>query len=515
MKSIYRLATTGLVCLLVFCRVSIVFAVTNPVTGTASVSATVPDLSFNPPTLLTPAVNATLNTVRPSFSWLRPSPTPASPLSYYDFYLDGAVFAASVSDSLVSQSYYFYTASASGGIFNISLKTNLSQGYHTWQVIAFTENGISSASETRTFYIDSYPPFISVTKIDKHTLDWSTADPISIPPLENRYLFVSTPDPIIGGKVEASSNIQIILMCPQNIPTCQTQIFTGNISSGLWETHFFGLLPGHTYPVAISATDAAGNTTVFPEFYLTFGTTLFPTASPSASVTPSLILPSISLTPPTNLLNIITPGPYIPRTPPSPTPPPPALPKGPLITLDRFYLFLLILMIFGLPLHLLMTTIGARTPVRFVCKFLLILAFPFLRRKMYQTVPFCFIDIFISDKLDHPWQSVVSDINGNYRLRSPIPEKILIEISAVGRSWKDALVKGSIIPVTCLVPLLTSPQDSRTRLLKGVYDNRVIPIIIALLTSTTAFIIKPSYFILIYLYFTLQYLFSEYIYPKI
>jgi len=172
-------------------------------------------------------------------------------------------------------------------------------------------------------------------------------------------------------------------------------------------------------------------------------------------------------------------------------------------------------MVFGLPLHLLMTALGAGTPVRFACKFLLILAFPFLRKKMYQTVPFCFINIYISDKLDHPWQTVVSDINGNYRLRSPIPEKILIEISAVGRSWKDSLVKGSIIPLSCLVPLLTNPQDSRTRLLKRVYDNRVIPIIIALLTSTTAFFLKPSYFVLVYLYLTLQYLFSEYLYPKI
>jgi hypothetical protein len=48
----------------------------------------------------------------------------------------------------------------------------------------------------------------------------------------------------------------------------------------------------------------------------------------------------------------------------------------------------LILMVFGLPLHLLMTALGAGTPVRFACKFLLILAFPFLRKKCIK--PFLF-----------------------------------------------------------------------------------------------------------------------------
>ncbi|KKT99427.1 MAG: hypothetical protein UX01_C0010G0059, partial [Candidatus Collierbacteria bacterium GW2011_GWB2_45_17] len=38
---------------------------------------------------------------------------------------------------------------------------------------------------------------------------------------------------------------------------------------------------------------------------------------------------------------------------------------------------------------------------------------------------------------------------------------------------------------------------------------------IACLTSLTAFAIKPSYPILIYAYLSLQYLFSEYLYPKI
>jgi len=524
-KLIIRLGTTGLIYLFLFWRATSVLASTVPV------SASVPDLSFNPPTLIAPIADATVNTARPSFSWSRPSPVPSSPLSYYDFYLDDTVFAASVSDSLVTQDYYFYTASASAGTFNILLKTDLAQGYHTWKVIAYTENGISSASETRLFYLDSITPFISVTKVDNQTLSWNTSVPTSIPSIENRYLTISTSDPIIGGGIETYSNIQIVLVCPAGLSGCSNQIFTGNISTGLWNSHFYGLQRGRTYTVTISATDAAGNTNLFPDFFITFGTPIptitptsritptsivTPTASVSAPITPSIFppLPSISIAPPINELNIITPASYVPATPPAPTPPP-VKKETAFKPLYLFYLFLLILMVFGLPLHLLMASIGTATPLRFTLKFLTILAFPFFRKKSYQTIPFSSIDIFIPDKLDHAWQSTIADIKGFYSLRSPIPDKIFIEMSAVGRSWKNNLFRGSLIPLCCLCPLLTSHQDGHTRLRKTLYDNRIIPLIIALITSTTAFVITPSYFIFIYLYFSLQYLFSEYIYPKI
>jgi len=480
-----------------------VSAVTNPQSFTTSVSATIPDLSFEPPTLLTPAINAALNTTRPVFSWSRPSPLPAlSPLSYYNFFLDGAVFAASISDSLTTQDYYFYTASASAGIFNLLLKTDLAQGYHTWSVIAFTENGISSASETRNFYIDSIPPFISVTKIDRQSLSWNTATPGSIPPVENRYLTVTTKDPIIKGDVESFSNFQIILICPQNIPKCEIQVFTGNISSGHWETHFSDLLPNQIYTIKISATDPSGNSTIFPDFFITYPVSLL------------LALPSIPISPPIELLNVITPTSYVPATPPAPM-----LPPAKKVTTIRpmypFYLLLLILIVFGLPLHLLMASIGTATPLRFALKFIVILAFPFLRRKTYQTIPFSFINVFIPDKLDHPWQSTVSDVQGFYDLRSPIPDNIFIEMSAVGRPWKNNLLRGSLMAYSCLCPRPTTPQNNRTRLRKRIYTARIIPLVIALTTSTTAIIITPSYSIFIYAYFSLQYLFSEYLYPKI
>lgn len=506
------------------------------------VSATVADQAFNPPTLISPQVSEIINTSRPTFSWSRPSPLPASPLHHYDLYID-SVFFANISDSLVSQDYYFYTATASGGIFYVTLKTDLSQGYHTWSVTAYNDAGTSSAASARSFYIDSISPFISVTKVDTQTLSWNTSNPSSLPSYLDSFITVTTLNPVLTGGIETSSNIQIILVCPQNIPTCVNQSFVGNSPSGTWSTQFFALIPNQTYTVKITATDAASNTTAFPDFYITYGvSTTTPTLTPSVSPTltasptplpsisptvtpevspsaspssfPSLPLPSGTVTPPPNLLNIITPTLFIPGPPAAPTLPPQKTTSAPKIPKDLVYYFMIILMIFGLPLHLLMSTIGISAPIQFIFKYLLILAYPFLRKRKYQTVPFCFIEIFKSDKLDRPWQSTVSDAKGFYNLKSPIPDDLFISLSAFGRTWKENLFKGAIIPITCLYPLPVKPLNDRMKLQKAIYDIRIIPLVLALLTSTGAFIIQPSYYVLGYFYLSAQYFFSEYLYPK-
>ncbi len=516
----------------------------SPAIAQVPVSATVEGQSVDPVLLISPAAGATINNTRPTFSWTRPTSLPTSPLNHYDLWIDGAIFAASVSDSLTYQDYYFYTATASGGTFYVTLKTDLAQGYHTWKVDDYTDVGTSASSETRTFYLDSISPYISVTKVDQQTFSWDTSVPF-LPDSITQFIYITNPNPSLSGGVETSSNIQIVLVCPQNIPTCSNQIYSTNSPSGTWQTQFLGLQANSTYTVKITATDAASNITTFPDFYLTYGVAsvtitptatisltstpyptltplpaLTPTATPSATLTatpsgfPTLPL-SGTVTAPPNLLNLITPGDYIPGPPPAPTPPPVRATAAPRITQDVFFNFLIILMLFGLPLHLLMTVIGTSTPVQFIPKFLWILAYPFFRKRKYQTVPFCFIDFFISDKLDHPWQSVVSDIKGFYNLKSPIPSELFISLKAFRRTWDDNLFRGSIIPITCLSPLVLRDQDDRKKLQKTIYDVRIIPLIIAIITSTSALIISPSYFVLTYLYLSLQYLFSEYVYLKI
>jgi len=289
-----------------------VFAVTNPQTSTSSVSATVQDQSFTAPVLLLPAHNDRLKTARPTFSWLRPSPLPITPLNHYDFYLDGAVFASGLADSLISVDFYFYSATASAGTFYVTPKTDLAQGYHTWKVIAYNNVDISATSSTRTFYLDSLPPFISVTNVDQTPLTWTTADPTTIPSVENRYLTVTTANPKVKGAVEASANFKIILVCPTNILTvCTNQEYSANLPAGLWEFTFSDLASGYTYTAKASATDAAGNSTrqETPPFS---PTSLLPTAPPQPPpLSPLFLLEALSphpriCWPPSPLLLLLT-----------------------------------------------------------------------------------------------------------------------------------------------------------------------------------------------------------------
>lgn len=499
-----------------------VFAFDPNATGSAIVSATILSTDFGPPILISPSDNSATSNSREQLVWRRPNVLPNNPLHHYDLFLDGQLFAASVSDSITSQSYYFYNIRRDGDYFYLELNTDLAQGYHTWSVTAYDSYGIHESSETRTFYVDSITPFIKLEKVNRQVLNWDTQVPSSIPGINQRDLSTNTANPLLSGKVEPYANMQIALLCPQNIQTCNNQSWQGNYSTGEWQHRFYGLIRGLVYTVHITAIDAAGNSIIFPEFYLAFGivppfATITPTASLTPTLTPTLsptvevsLTPSITQTPTIE----ITPSPYIREILVSPTPPVNATlvtPRAP-ITASVWFM---VLLVFGLPLHLVMTIYGAKIRVLLIPKFLLILLFPYLGNKEYQTVPFTTVDLFDPEKLDRSWQTKISDINGFYHLSSPLIEKIFVKISATGRIWKNIIIDGKILPITCLLPLLEDSRMSSDRLQKLSMRLRLLPLIIASLTSLIALITLPDYFFVIYLTLSVLFAFSEYLYPKL
>lgn len=498
--------------ILLLVSVKSAFAIDPNITGSAAVTAEIISQIFNPPTLISPGDNSTTNNTREALVWKRPSPLPATPLHHYDVYLDGQVFAASVSDSITSQVYYYYTIRRNNDIFYLETNFDFAQGYHTWKVVAYTNAGTSASSETRTFYVDSIDPFITLKKVDHQTLNWSTTDPSTIPDINQRDLTVTTANPLLTGSVEPYSNMQFILMCPQNILNCTNQIYQGNYPTGNWQHRFYGLIRGLVYTVYLSATDAGGNSTIFPEFYLAYGIvsptpvaiiTPVPTTSVSPEVTP-IITPEVE----------IMPTPFIPVPPISPTPPlnPTLVPKPPLITSNIWFMLLLVI---GLPLHLLMTVYGAKIRLALIFRFIFVLFFPFFGKKEYQTVPFATLDMYDPEKMDSSWQTKISDIKGFYHLTSPLLPKIFVKITATNRYWKNIIVNGSLLPLTCLFPL---PEDSKihpNRLRKLSLNLRSLPLVVACTTSAIAFITQQSYFFFIYLYLSVQLTYSEYLYPKL
>ncbi len=217
---------------------------------------------------------------------------------------------------------------------------------------------------------------------------------------------------------------------------------------------------------------------------------------------------AVTATPPPGFGGILTPTVFIPSL-PIPRIPLPRIP----ITFD-FGFFLRLILIFGLLLHLAMATYGLATPYRFIPRLLLILAVPFLRKQKYQTVPFAFIEFYIPEKLGHAWQTVVSDIRGFYTLKSPLPTNLFVELSAFGRKWNGSLFKGSTIPTVCLFPIPVELNE-RKRFQKFIFDTRIFPLIVAVLTSLAALFIQPAYDILVYCFLSFLYFFSEYLYPRL
>lgn len=495
-------------------------------TESAIVTATVPEQAFNPPHLISPGNNQITKDPNVTFVWLRPSPLPSSPLDHYDLYVDGEVFAQNISDSLTTSDYYFYYIHRDGNQFNLSLKGNLDEGYHTWKVIAYNNAGLSSESETWTFYIDSIPPHIELISADKNTLHWNTANPDTIPSVDQRYIYV-TQNPLLTGKVEPYANLQFTLICPYGIPNCTSTTETFNYPSGNWQHRFYNLIPNQTYTVHLTSIDSAGNTIYFPQFYLIYfsgslGSLITPIPTPptpTSIITPPPSIPSVTPQPTEIVIpkmphEIVIPSEFLPIPPRIPTPPPVIQKQAEEVKPFNFLPLILFLLVFGLPLHLAMSQFGTNTNIKYTFRFLFTLLFPFIGKKKYTTHPFTTIIFYDPQKTDKQWQTIITDINGHYSLKNEKPENFFIKCFSFNRIFKPVIIPSSLHEVICLYSLLEDRENSLKSLQRSSFTTRSIPLILAILTSSIALYFLPSYFLVIYLYLSLQAAFSEYFYPK-
>ncbi len=530
----------------------------NPTSSNSKVSASVASTNFYPPSLVAPPNNFATNSGLIKFIWLRPTPNPLN-LHHYDLYIDNVVFAASISDSIVFQDYYFYTASSSGNYFYVTLKQSPSEGYHTWKVAVYDNVGQNATTGNWNFYIDTISPFISLTKVNQTEYNWDTTNPTTIPDEPNRYLFVDTENALIGGKVEANSNLQVSLICPTNAPSeCVTQSWITNSTDGNWEKQFMNLIPGVTYTIQLSATDATSNSTIFPPFYLLYTSTpgepgpsleptslltITPTYIPEAPAQESqsdyiLVEPETlpegynpylentatdsgellpvteTLKPPSELSTLITPTPYLAKTPPAPSLPPQKIisqKKG----LNGGIYILLFFLCLGLPIHLVITSIAVNANLSNFLSFIFTLGFPFLKRKSVSTTPFTFIELYNPDKLNKKVYRTVSDIKGNIFFPSRLPNKSFITLKKTGYTWKNQILPSNILNDVCLSPSPKRFLGAKEELQGYFYSIKLIPLITAIVSSSIGLYFFPNSYLLVYFYLSLQYTFSEYIYPKL
>ncbi len=494
------------------------YAVTNPQSSDEIVnSTTIPDSTVSIPHLRSPSNGFyTTNSTSLLFSWQRS--TCDTGIDHYTVYRDDIIVADGITHA-DTQTTSVYTASVDSSYVYLTFKAALSEGSHTWKVIAVGSEGNTASSETWTFTVDTTIPDIILKSVDKNTMYWATHDPTTIPPWDQRQLIVTTSDPLISGKVEANSNIKFSLSSGQTVTVFE--------ADGNWEHRFRNLTKNVTYSVFITATDTAGNSNSFPEFTITHlqgqALKVTPTQAPTIPTQPS-IFPTSPPSEGGERVGVPEPPPTIPEfrlPPPPPTLTPTACPPNceavgrviPGLTRNLSPLIL-----FGLLLHLTLTFYGAGIRLGHLPGFLYTLCFPFLGKKAYEIDPFfATVAIFDPANLSHEFFSWVSNIKGKISLEFPKSQpQIFLQLTRPGYEKQSLLLATAAIPEGTVIKLKPKDHPSRLERLKTFALNiRGLPLIIADVTSLVVLILAPSLPVAFYFGLAATLTFSEYIYPRI
>jgi hypothetical protein len=395
---------------------SVVLAITNPIgSGDITNSATIVVSTITAPILITPGDGTLTNNRFEAFSWY--TSIPSVNISHYTLYLDGVIVSS-----------YIPHSQAVDGVITTTLSTPIQDGKHTWYVIAYSTGSTSAQSEVHTFFVDATIPIIILQAVDKTTMYWATNDPLTIPPFSDRQLTSTTKNPLLSGKIEALSNFKLSLVCPNQDPesSCQNMTITINDPDGNWKHRFYNLVPNTIYTAYLSATDAAGNSNIFPEFTITYTPTplislpFFPTPTPT--VVPSLTPTPTLATPPVDIPDYKLPPPPPSRKLPDavPTPQQKELANRPW----------LILSLFGLLLHLTMTAFGAGVRLRLIPNLLIILFWPFMETKPHKTNLALTTILLYDPETNKLRYSILSNLKNSFDL--PDDNNLFLKVSFPG-----------------------------------------------------------------------------------
>lgn len=491
----------------------------NPVVSTTVLPI---EISLSPQ-LLFPDANAVTNNPFEPLGFKRAYSITG--VSHYNLYIDDVLSAGNINHSPISQDSYFFSSNRVGETIQVNLKYPMSEGRHKWQVtaVSLALPSITANSESRYFYVDSSVPLIVLTNVGNNSMSWASYDPSTIPPAP-RELIVNSKDPLLKGKVEAYSNLKISLLCP-NVQSaiynaqCIDQSITVNETDGNWEHLFHNLVKDVKYTGYLAAVDAAGNTNIFPEFFVTyqpfsFISYIFPTATPT--VTPSPIS-----TPTPSSPVIITPTPSIKTPPPQPSIPPqrlltPATPQPQI--LDTRYLILLTLI--GLLLHLGLTSFGAGIAISQFPSFLWHLLLPFFVPHDYQTISnstlsFVSLSLYNADNIKDKSFQTVSQIKGFFSLPAHLKKHIFIKVHRPGFIFQDRILDSRTLSSIKRIKLEAKKRlTALERLQVSSLGVRWLPLLIADLTGLLYLSVTVSPSALTYTLIAIQLTYSEYIYPR-
>lgn len=255
----------------------------QPKTRSTQVTASVPDIvPPSAPILISPADGRLLTTNVPDFVFTGSQDNVG--VDHYEFWLDGVLLFSAV--ATVNQTTSTYSLIVINNQFTLSPLNNLSDGSHTWKVVAIDGVGLSASSATWSFTIDTQAPTFVITSIDTSPVSISAQDVLTWP---DQPIQVISAEPLLQGTGEANSSGVVRVSLPGQ--SDQVIQFT-TTTNGEWQVQLPNLPFDTIMTLTFTITDQAGNVSVISDLQLIRPSIpLFPT--PSIYVYPSLEPPLI------------------------------------------------------------------------------------------------------------------------------------------------------------------------------------------------------------------------------
>ncbi len=225
---------------------------TQPKTRTTQVTAGVHDNEPpSTPLLIAPADTAILATNTPTFVWQAATDNIA--LSHYSLVLDGTVLYSSIPLSDTTNSQFTLTYSSTTHEYSLVPKEALTEGEHSWSIIAFDVYDNQTSSVTWKFTVDTVAPVFTISTVDTLKVTITTQDLSTIP---ETALAVTVAQPLLSGTGEAGSTVHLTVRTA-NAPD---QVFTFTIAAnGTWEQKIDTIPRDQLIHLDFIITDSAGN----------------------------------------------------------------------------------------------------------------------------------------------------------------------------------------------------------------------------------------------------------------
>ncbi|MCD8484106.1 hypothetical protein LRY60_00610 [Candidatus Woesebacteria bacterium] len=231
---------------------------TNPKDRPVEVTASVPPQGAPPaPILVRPENNDIYRTGKILFQWK--GVDHVSAIDRYELYLNGQLKFGPIHITNQETDDYILTYNATENLYSLQLKQEaaLADGVYTWKIRVIDTNDRGTDSTTWTFTIDSTPPPIIVTEIDKDPYAISASDPSTFP---TEPISVRDRSPVIRGNSETGSELEVVVRYPDG--TIWHMYTTEVLSGGGFVINFSNVPLDTVMHLTITAIDPATNTTV-------------------------------------------------------------------------------------------------------------------------------------------------------------------------------------------------------------------------------------------------------------